>query len=93
MNKLFKVIGAILASLVCAATGAYILWQFHTFGGLVGGGLLVLLSVAIALPTPFHQGVSALKDNLVLIVPIVTGALSGGRRVTDPPKDEKGPIE
>jgi hypothetical protein len=50
----------------------------------VGVGL-ELLAVAIALPTPFHAGVVALKENLVLIVPVIVGALPGGSRKTDPP--------
>lgn len=83
-----KIIAAVLAALICAVLGGYILWQFHTTGGLIGGVLLILLSVAIALPTPFHQGVVALKENLVLIVPVVSGALKGGDRKTDPPADD-----
>jgi hypothetical protein len=87
MKRLLTILAAIVAALVCAGTGAYILRQFHTTAGLLGGGFLVLLAVAIALPVPFHAGVSALKDNMVLIVPVVVDAMKGGARKTDPPAD------
>lgn len=91
MTRLFAILGAVLAALVCAATGAYVLWQFHTTAGLVGGLLGVLLGVAIALPVPFHAGVAALKEDAVLIVPVIVDAVKGGERHTDPRKDGGGP--
>jgi hypothetical protein len=87
MTRLAAILAAVLAALVCALTGAYILWQFHTSAGLLGGVVLVLLAVAIALPVPFHAGVAALKENAVIIVPVIVGAIRGGDRKTDPPKD------
>jgi hypothetical protein len=87
MTRVLTILGAVVAALVCAATGGYVLWQFHTTAGLVGGGFLVLLAVAIALPVPFHAGVAALRENAVLIVPVVVDAMKGGARKTDPPAD------
>jgi hypothetical protein len=55
--------------------------------GLLGGGFLVLLAVAIALPVPLHAGVAALKENMVVIVPVVVDAMKGGNRKTDPPAE------
>jgi hypothetical protein len=87
MTRLTTILGAVLAALICVATGGYILWQFHTNTGLLGGMVLVLLAVAIALPVPFQAGVAALKENAVIIVPVIVGAIRGGDRKTDPPKD------
>lgn len=87
MKHALAVASAILAALVCAATGAYVLWQFHTTTGLIIGVLLILLAVGIALPIPLHSGMVAIKENSVLIVPVVLDALKGGDRHTDPPKD------
>jgi hypothetical protein len=87
MKQLLTILGAVLAALICAATGGYILWQFHSTAGLVGGGSLVLLGLAIALPVPFHAGVAALKENAVILVPVIVGAMKGGQRKTDPPAD------
>lgn len=87
VKRLLAIVGAIVTALICAGTGAYILREFHTTAGLLGGGFLVLLAVAIALPVPFHAGVAALKDNMVLIVPVVVDAMKGGARKTDPPAD------
>ena len=82
-----KILGAVLASLVCALTGAYVLWQFHTNWGLIGGVGLELLALAIALPTPFTAGMATLRGGLVVIVPVVLDALKGGARKSDPPAD------
>lgn len=91
MKRLVVILGAILSALACAILGAYVLRHFQTPTGLVTGVGLELLAVAIALPTPFHAGVVALKDNLVLIVPVIVGALPGGSRKTDPPADPPAP--
>jgi hypothetical protein len=85
--RLLAIGGAIVTALICAGTGAYILREFHTTAGLLGGGFLVLLAVAIALPVPLHAGVAALKENMVVIVPVVVDAMKGGARKTDPPAD------
>jgi hypothetical protein len=85
MKRTLAIIGAALSALACALLGAYVLRHFQTAPGLVVGVGLELLAVAIALPTPFHAGVVALKDNLVLIVPVIMDALPGGARKTDPP--------
>jgi hypothetical protein len=79
-----KIIGAIAAALICGALGAFILWRFHTNVGLIVGGSLVMLAVAIALPTPLHLGVVVLKDNITLIGPAIGDAVRMGRRKTDP---------
>lgn len=91
MKRLLAVIGATLSALACALLGAYVLRHFQTATGLGVGVGLELLAVAIALPTPFHAGVVALKDNLVLIVPVIVGALPGGARKTDPPAPPTNP--
>jgi hypothetical protein len=78
MKHIFAILGAVLSALACALLGAYVLRHFETATGLAVGVGLELLAVAIALPTPFHAGVVALKENLVLIVP----------RRTDPPADK-----
>lgn len=87
MRHALAVLGAIVAALVCAVTGAYVLWQFHSTTGLVVGVGLILLGVGIALPIPLHSGIVAIKENSVLIVPVIVDALKGGDRRTDPPKD------
>lgn len=87
MRRAFTILGAVLAALVCALTGAYVLWQFHTNWGLIGGILLELLAVAIALPVPLHAGAVSLKENVVLVLPVLVDALKGGSRRTDPPPD------
>ncbi len=87
MKHLLAILGAVIAAIVCAMTGAYVLWQFHTTPGLIGGVALELLGVAIAVPVPFHAGVLALKENVVILIPVIVGALKGGDRKTDPPAD------
>jgi hypothetical protein len=87
VKHLLAILGAVIASLVCAVTGAYVLWQFHSTGGLIGGVSLILLAVAIALPIPLHDGAARLKENVVLVVPTILDALKGGSRKTDPPAD------
>ena len=87
MRHVLAVIGAILASLVCVLTGAYVLWQFHSTAGLCVGVALVLLAVGIALPIQLKSGVEAIKENSVLIVPVIVGAMKGGDRTSDPPAD------
>lgn len=82
-----KILGAIFAALVCAAAGGFILRTFLTFAGLMTGSGLILLSLAIAFPTPFQKGVVVLKNGLLLILPVVTDALPGGSRKTDPPAE------
>ena len=90
LKQLTTFLMAILAALICATTGAYILWQFHTTAGLIMGVALVLLVVAIALPIPFHTGILTLKENAVTVIPVVVGAIRGGKRATDPPADGSG---
>lgn len=92
MTSPWKILGATVAAFICTLTGAYILWQFHTTPGLIGGVALVLFGVAIALPTPFTTGAVTLKGGLVLVVPVIMNAvdaLKGGSRKTDPPADTK----
>lgn len=91
MKRLLAILGAIVSALVCAGMGVYILREFHTTAGLLGGAFLVLLAVAIALPVPLHAGVAALKDNMVVIVPVVVDAMKGGNRKTDPPAEPPKP--
>lgn len=85
MKRALVIASAVLAALVLAATGAYVLWQFHSTAGLIVGVSLVLLAVATALPIPLHGGAVSLKDNAVVIMPVVLDAVRGGDRHTDPP--------
>lgn len=82
-----KHLAAFFAALIAAGLGAYILWQFHTNTGLICGGLCVLLGVGIALPVQLNSGAVALKGVLVLLIPVVKGAIPGGQRADDPPKE------
>jgi hypothetical protein len=91
VKHILAILGAALSALACALLGAYVLRHFETATGLAVGVGLELLAVAIALPTPFHAGVVALKENLVLIVPVIVGALPGGARKTDPPATPTDP--
>jgi hypothetical protein len=91
MKRVLAILGAVLSALACALLGAYVLRHFQTPSGLAVGVGLELLAVAIALPTPFHAGVVALKDNLVLLVPVIVDALPGGSRKTDPPANPPAP--
>lgn len=87
MTRALAVLFAIVAALLCALTGAYVLWQFHTNWGLLAGVALELLALAIALPTQLKHGTTELKDNAMVIVPVVVDAMKGGERRTDPSKD------
>ena len=84
MSRLLSVLAAVVASLVCALTGAYVLWSFKTTAGLIAGVALELLALAIALPTQLKHGTAELKDNATVIVPVVVDAMKGGERHTDP---------
>jgi hypothetical protein len=87
MKRALAFIAGIIAALVVAATGGYILWQFHSTPGLIGGAGLILLGVGIALPIQLREGAAVLKANVVLVVPVIVDALKGGSRKTDPPAD------
>ena len=82
-----KLLRNILAALIFAGLGVYVLWYFKTVVGLGVGVGAILIALGIALPTQLHDGVLELKANLVLIVPVIQDALSGGRRKSDPPED------
>jgi Kef-type K+ transport system membrane component KefB len=84
MTRFLAVLSAVVASLVCALTGAFVLWSFKTTAGLVAGVALELLALAIALPTQLKRGTVELKDNATVIVPVVVDAMHGGERHTDP---------
>jgi Kef-type K+ transport system membrane component KefB len=84
MSRFLSVLSAVVASLVCALTGAFVLWSFKTNWGLLAGVALVLLALAIALPVQLKRGTTELKDNATVIVPVVVDALAGGERHTDP---------
>ncbi|MDB4913111.1 MAG: hypothetical protein JWM95_755 [Gemmatimonadetes bacterium] len=92
MSRLLTIGGVILAALALIATGAYVLWQFHTTPGLVIGVVLIVLAVAVALPVQLKKGAHDLKDMsvdlhdaTVVILPAAEDALRGGARHTDPP--------
>jgi hypothetical protein len=88
MRHFITFIGSIIAAIICAGTGGYVLWQFHTTTGLATGVMLVLLGVCIALPIQLKEGVSVLKSNAIIIIPVVVDALKGGSRKTDPPASD-----
>jgi hypothetical protein len=86
-KRVGKFLSAVIASLVLAVLGAYVLREFRTSWGLGAGLLCEFFALAIAFPTQFHDGALALKENLVILVPVIVGAIAGGRRNTDPPAD------
>lgn len=90
MTKIWKVLAAVVTAVVVAMTGALVLWRYNTTPGLVVGVLLVLLGVAIALPIQLRTGILSLKENAVTVIPVVVGAIRGGKRATDPPQDGTG---
>ena len=77
----------LIVCLILAATGAYVLWQFHTALGLGSGLVCIGLTLCIAFPTEIKPGVQTFRENVVLVVPVIVDALKGGDRKTDPPKD------
>ena len=78
----------LIVCLIFAATGAYILWQFHTVYGLGAGLACIGLMLCIAFPTEIKPGVQTFRANAVLIIPTSVDAMKGGDRRTDPPADE-----
>lgn len=80
-KKPLEIVAAVLAALICEATGAAVLWFFHTTPGLFVGVGLILLGLAIALPTPFHAGILTFKSNAQELGPLVDGFV--GRRASD----------
>jgi hypothetical protein len=88
MKSLLATMGAILAALICAATGAYVLRHYSGTAGLAVGVALVLLGLAIALPTQLRKGSMTFKDSVVVVVEQAEDALKGGSRHTDPPADK-----
>ncbi len=72
INRLLRFLGGILAALLFAGAGAYVLWQFHTTAGLIAGLACIVLAVAIALPVPFHAGVNTVKENWEALKPAVS---------------------
>lgn len=80
-------LGKVFAALGFAAAGVAILWFFHTSLGLVVGATSIAISLGIAFPTQFRQGAAVVREQLVLFIPIVLGAIPGGQRKDDPPAD------
>lgn len=91
MKHALTFIGAILTMLILSATGGYVLWQFHSTAGLIGGVALILFGLAIAAPMQFGAGASVLRKNVVLVVPVIVDSLKGGKRKSDPPHDPPAP--
>jgi hypothetical protein len=57
----------------------------------VGFSWFLLLSLAVAFPTPLRKGVVVLKASVLLLAPAIVAvfdAKKGGDRKTDPPKDD-----
>lgn len=82
-----KHLAAIFGAIVVGLLGAYVLWQFKTGYMPLVGVLLVLLGIGMAVPAQLNAGSVALKGALVLIVPVVKGAIAGGDRKDDPKAD------
>jgi hypothetical protein len=78
----------VLAALLLAAFGIYVLRAFPTVWGLGIGSVSVLSALCIAFPTQIHDGALSLKGTLALIIPVIVDVLPGGSRKTDPPKDD-----
>jgi hypothetical protein len=83
-----KIVTAILAALIVAALGCYVLLVLKS----AWGAGLVLLALCIAFPTTIRVGVSEfahsasdLKEAGVVVLPVVFDAKAGGERRTDPP--------
>jgi hypothetical protein len=85
-----KAIRNILAALILAVLGCYVLWVFKSTWGLSIGVALVLLAVAIALPTELRSGVDELKHGAVVLLPVVLDAKTGARAGSEcpPERDE-----
>ena len=75
----------ILAALLLAVFGGYVLRSYPGMSGLIVGGLSILGALGIAFPTQMQSGALSLKSILVLLVPVVKGAMPGGNRADDPP--------
>jgi hypothetical protein len=85
MKHFLTVMGAILGTAVCAATGAYVLRHYPGSVGLMVGVGLILLALAIAIPLQLTRGTMTFKDSIVVVVGQAKNALAGGRRSDDPP--------
>lgn len=90
-KQIGRFLSAVVTSIALALLGAYVLRTFRTGMGLGAGLLCEFLALAIAFPTQFHAGALALKENLVILVPVIVDAIAGGRRKTDPPPPELPP--
>ena len=83
--------GALVAALVLAALGAYVLYTFHTTAGLAVGVVCILLALMIVVPVQIKAGAKNMKDAgkdvhdaIVVVVPTVVDAVMDGERHTDP---------
>jgi hypothetical protein len=77
----------ILAAFFLAAFGVFALRTYAGPLGLSVGGLSVLGALCIAFPTQMNDVGPRVKNLLVLLIPVVKGALPGGDRKTDPKAD------
>ena len=82
------IIRNILAALCLAGFGVYVLHAYPTgYAGLGVGGIAILGALGIAFPTQMDDGFGHVKGWLVLLIPVVKGALPGGSRKDDPPAE------
>lgn len=79
------------ASLCLATFGVYVLRTHGGTLGLIVGGLAVVGALGIAFPTQMEGVGPRVKGLLVLLIPVVKGAVPGGDRVDDPPAPKAGP--
>ena len=79
----------IVFALLLAAFGIYVLRVYAGLTGLIVGGLAVLGALGVAFPTQMDSVAPRLKGLLVLLIPVVKGAVPGGSRADDPPLPPK----
>jgi hypothetical protein len=76
-RRFWSIVSAVVLSLVSAAFGVYVLHRFQSTAGLLVGTAAVALSLAVAFPTQFHEGLAFLRAE---IVPAVLDAMRGTKR-------------
>ena len=81
------VIRNVVFALLLAAFGIYVLRSYDGLTGLIVGGLSVVGALGVAFPTQMESVGPRLKGLLVLLVPVVKGAVPGGSRADDPKAD------
>lgn len=68
----------IFVCLCLGATAVYVLWQFHTGWGLLGGLLCLFLMLGTGFATDVQPGINVLKANAADLAPTVRTLFRGG---------------